>query len=75
MKLTVDRITQGIAVLEKEDLSHLEVPVSLLPAGTKEGSILDFDGTVYTLNCDEESARRQKLLEKQNLLFKRTKKD
>lgn len=75
MKYTVDRIVSGIAVLEKEDLSHIEVPVSSLPEGTKEGSVLLFDGSVYSFDFDEEAERKRQIAEKQKLIFKKSKKD
>ena len=75
MKLTVDRIVEGIAVLEREDMSHTEIELSLLPEGTKEGSVLLFDGTAYTLDTGEEDERRRRILEKKKMLFKNSKKD
>lgn len=74
MKLTVDRIVEGIAVLEKEDLSHIEVPLISLPKGTKEGSVLNFDGTTYTADEDEEAERKRRIAEKQKLIFGKSKK-
>lgn len=41
MKYTIDRIENGIAVLEGEDGVMLEVPVQLLPQGLGEGSALE----------------------------------
>jgi hypothetical protein len=40
-ELIVERIEEGlIAVLELEDLSHINVPLAQLPAGTRAGSVL-----------------------------------
>ncbi len=75
MKLTVDRIVEGIATLEKEDLTHIEIDIKLLPEGTKEGTVLLYDGESYTVDADEEAIRRQRILEKQRMLFSRGKKD
>mgnify|MGYP003310328784 CR=1 FL=1 len=75
MKLTVDRIEEGTAVLEKEDLTHITVPAQILPQGVKEGSVLIFDGVNYNIDAEAESERRKAMLRKQNLLFKNTKKD
>ncbi len=75
MRYTVDRIEEGIAVLEKEDLSHINVSSESLPKGVKEGSILLFDGVNYIIDAEAEVASKKSMLEKQNLLFKRTKKD
>lgn len=71
MKLTVDRITQGIAVLEKEDMSHIEVSLNLLPCGVKEGSVLFFDGEAYRLDSEAENAARERIINKQRSIFKR----
>ncbi|MBQ8502806.1 MAG: DUF3006 domain-containing protein [Clostridia bacterium] len=74
MKYTVDRITDGVAVLEKEDMSHVEVSVKLLPYNIKEGSILVFDGSSYTVDHTLEAERRRMLLQKQEDLLKKSKK-
>lgn len=72
MKLIVDRIENDVAVLEKDDLSHININLSDLPEGTKEGSviILNADGS-YKLDLDEEEARKKKMLELQKKLFKK----
>lgn len=75
MKFIVDRITEGFAVLEAADLSHIEIEINKLPDGTKEGTVLLFDGENYTVDADEEALRRQRILEKQRMLFARGKKD
>lgn len=75
MRFTVDRIEEGIAVLEKEDLTHIDISLENLPQGVKEGSILLFDGVNFIIDTNSESNIRKSMLEKQNLLFKRTKKD
>lgn len=70
-KLIVDRIVGDIVVLEKEDRSHIEVSLSEIGLDIKEGSILLFDGSVYSADEDSESARRKKLFELQQKLKKR----
>ena len=75
MKLIVDRIEEEIAVLEKEDMTHMYVKLCELPAGTKEGSVLIFDGTSYAVDTEEEEIRRKRMLELQSRLSKRSKKD
>ena len=67
-KLIVDRIVGDIAVLEKEDRSHIEVPLSEISVDIKEGSILLFNGFVYTADDDSEVARRKKIFEMQERL-------
>ena len=70
-KLIVDRIVGDIAVLEKEDRSHVEVSVVEIDAKIKEGSILLFDGVRYLADNKSEVERRKKLFEMQERLKKR----
>lgn len=69
MKLIVDRIEEGIVVCEKEDLSHINIPVSALPEGIQEGSVIDESNGKYYINIAEEEKRRKKILELQKKLF------
>lgn len=71
MRLIVDRIVENLAVLEKEDLTHIDVSLSVLPDGTKEGSILEFSNGEYILLENEEKARREEILKKQRNIFKK----
>ena len=70
-KLIVDRIVGDIAVLEKEDRSHIEVPLSEIVVQIKEGSVLLFDGVAYTADEDSEALRRKKIFEMQQKLKNR----
>lgn len=70
-KLIVDRIVGDIAVLEKDDRSHIEVPVDEIGFLIKEGSILLFDGEKYSADKESEDTRRKKLFEMQQKLKKR----
>lgn len=71
MKIYVDRIEEGIAVCEGESLERLEVPLSALPVGVREGSVLLFDGAAYSLDTAAEEERRRKLSERQKRLFRK----
>ena len=71
MRLTVDRITEGIAVLEKEDMTHIEVCLEILPQGLKEGNVLRFDGSDYTIDLKSEEEARKRILSKQKRVFGR----
>lgn len=71
MRFTVERISDGIAVLEKEDMSHIEVRISELPDGIKEGNILLFDGTAYRIDYEAETLTRKRIAEKERSIFKR----
>lgn len=70
-KLIVDRITEGVAVLEKEDRSHIEVSLSDIGIDITEGSVLLFDGTKYTADANEEDERRKRIFAMQEMLKKR----
>ena len=67
-KLIVDRIIGDIAVLEKDDRSHVEVSLSEIDIDIKEGSILLFDGIRYTAAEESEAARRKRVFEMQQRL-------
>lgn len=70
-KLIVDRIVGDVAVLEKEDRSHIEVSLSEIAFDIKEGSVLLFDGSAYTADDDSEAARRKRIFEMQQKLRNR----
>ncbi len=70
-KLIVDRIDGDIAVLEKEDRSHIEVSVSDIGFNVKEGSVLLFDGERYTADKASEDERRKRLFLMQESLKKK----
>lgn len=67
-KLIVDRIVGNIAVLEKEDRSHIEVPADEIGVDIKEGSVLLFDGERYSADKNSEDERRKKIFEMQERL-------
>ena len=67
-RLIVDRIVGDIAVLEKDDRSHIEVSLADIGLDIKEGSILLFDGAEYTADKASEDERRKKLFEMQQRL-------
>ena len=69
MKLIIDRLEGGFAVCEKEDLSHVNVDVRLLPDGAKEGSVIDFSDGVYPIDEAETLKRRQTVSKKLRRLF------
>ena len=62
MKYIVDRIENGIAILEIFDSSEMiEVDVNLLPSDIHDGSIIYYESGVYSLDLDEEEIRRKKI--------------
>lgn len=66
MKVTVDRIENGVAVLliRPEEKYSLEIPVDYLPAETKESDILSVDFKREINETEEAKARVRDLIEK-----------
>lgn len=73
MRFIVDRIEGNIAVLESEGGDFIHVPVSDLPKGIRDGSVIRFDKNVYEHDALAEQQRRRALFEKQQSLLNRKK--
>ncbi len=71
MRFTVERMGDSFAVLESEDMTHIEVDLCILPDNIKIGNILIFDGKKYTVDYDDESETRKRIAEKQKSIFKK----
>lgn len=67
--LSVDRIENSVAVCEKEDMTTVELPLSVLPNGVREGSVLAFENGVYTIDKSEEERRKERISKLQNSIF------
>ena len=39
-KVTIDRIEEGIAVIELDSDNYIDIPIKYLPPGVKEGDML-----------------------------------
>lgn len=65
-KVTLDRIEEGIAVLlvRDEEKIKINVPLSLLPEGSKEGDILDIAISRDVQEAEAAKERVTNLLEK-----------
>ena len=74
MKFTVERIEDGIAVLEDEQGSFTEINASLLPPQIKSGSIVTSEDGVYKMEMQVDKDRKKMLFEKQQKLLNRNKK-
>lgn len=73
-EIVVDRIEGEFAVCEMPDEREKAIPLSSLPEGVKEGSVLDFINGAYVINKEKEKERRKSNFDLQNQLFKRKKK-
>lgn len=65
MKVIIDRIEGGFAVVELENGSHFNLPTGLLPEGAKEGSVIDI-----SLDKAAEEKKRRDISRLENKLFK-----
>lgn len=68
--IIVDRIEEGIAVLEA-DGAIIQVPLNELPAGVREGSVLVRVSAGYQLDSRSEQKLRTELAEKRRRIFKK----
>ena len=69
-RYTVDRIEDGIVVLEKEDLTHIEISASAFDFEVKEGNVLLFENGRFTVDEACENERRRRIFNKQKNIFK-----
>lgn len=67
-KLIVDRITENIAILEKEDKSHIQLPLEKLGFEIRQGNVLIFDGENFILDTEQENIRRSRIYSLQEKL-------
>lgn len=66
--LTVDRISEGIAVIEDGE-RRFEVPAEKLSRDVKEGDIVELIDGIYVKNKNETDRRRNEIIELQNELW------
>lgn len=67
--IIVDRIEEEIAVVYFGEIKR-DIPVSELPEGVHEGSVLRTTDNGYVLDHEAEAARRKQLAERTRRLFK-----
>lgn len=64
MNIIIDRIEKNIAAAELENGKIVQIPIELLPAGTKEGTCLSI-----TINTAETERRQKRIAGKMDALF------
>ncbi|MBU4561739.1 DUF3006 domain-containing protein [bacterium] len=69
MRGVIDRIEEGIAVIELEDRSQIFFPAKNLPKGAGEGSVLMID---ITYDAQATRRQREKIKRLQEKLLKRS---
>lgn len=61
MRLIVDRIEDGRAVLETENGERIDIAQKELPQGAKEGEVLEEQGGALVLVPEETKGRRESM--------------
>ena len=66
MKVTIDRFEDGYAVLlvRDEECVHFDFPTYLLPAGCREGDVLDIEVSRDVESTEEARQQVSELIEK-----------
>lgn len=66
--LIVDNISDGIAVIEDDDI-HFDVPAGALADDVKEGDVVVYENGVYTKDICATAERRSEIVKLQNNLW------
>jgi len=66
----IDTIEGGLARVEREWREMVYIPTKHLPAGVKEGNVLDI---IFRINPEREKEKRQEITNLQEELLKRSK--
>ncbi len=66
--LIIDRISEGIAVIEDGE-NRFEVPAEKLSEDVSEGDIVEIIDGIYVKNKNATEERRKKIIEMQNNLW------
>lgn len=66
--LIVDRISEGIAVIEDGE-KRFEVPRKMLSEDVSEGDVVELIDGIYVKNKNATDERRKKIIEMQNNLW------
>ena len=72
IKYIIDRFEEDKAVLECESGESMVIERALLPENAVEGDISLFDGEKYIIDKKATAARRGKMREKMEQLFKKS---
>ena len=68
--MVIDHIENGYAVIENEGIM-LDIPLSQLPDGVKEGDVLTFENGIYFRDEFAAAENREKISARLENLFKR----
>ena len=59
MKVTIDRFEGNFAVCETEECSMINIEISKLPKGSKQGDILIIQEDIITIDLDETNKHKK----------------
>ncbi|MGN0686606.1 MAG: DUF3006 domain-containing protein [Oscillospiraceae bacterium] len=68
--MTVDRIENGFAVVETDDGRIIDIPLSELPDGIAEGTVLIYSHNSYIIDDKATEEKRARLASRTRSLFK-----
>lgn len=71
MRYSVDRIENGKAVCEDEKQNIINIEMSLLPDGVREGDILEVADGKFAIRRNDTEIRRKQMADLQASLFKK----
>jgi hypothetical protein len=69
IRVSLDRIEEGLAVLITEDRTVLHLPAQYLPSGSREGDVMD---VIFRLNPQETEELAERVEDLQKRLLERT---
>lgn len=70
MRYIVDRVEGDVAVLERNDLEFVDVPLSELPEGVRQHDCLEEEGGAWSIDHDRTAERKRRIEEKMRRLFR-----
>lgn len=70
MRYIVDRLEGDVAVLERDDLKFVDVPLSRLPEGVRQHDCLVEKDGEWQLDPDRTEARKRRIDKKMRDLFR-----
>lgn len=68
-RIIIDRIEGSIAVCEQPDKTFIDIPLSKLPKGIREGSVLLNKNGSWKIDAEEQDERNKRIEKKMNSLF------
>lgn len=69
MYYTVDRVEEGLALVESPEKTMLNIPLEKLPAGVKAGDVLCLQDGVFLPAPEEQKVREARIQRKMDALW------